>query len=520
METRHERPEYVTRFNKPVNTEIKYISGKWYLYERASLYDPQTRSSRKVSGKLLGSITEKGFVPRKLKAEDMLAIEVKEYGASRYFGTHSPEIIAGLKEFFPSLWREIYATALMRLLYGKEFSRVGLHYECSFLSETLPGLSLSPGAMTPLLRRLGMDRGAIKGFLSSFCRERERFVLIDGHRILSSSRGVDNAAPGYDSKCRYQPQVNLIYMFSLGNGSSYPEYYKQYMGSIPDVSAFCDIIAESETEGRETTVVADKGFGSDGNFEALENGNLKYIIPLKRGNLYVKDAIPASQAGYDTAFTYQGRNVFAKTFGACGPAPAVHLFLDSWLLDSETADLITRAGKKNDDIGLRARKENRRRERNLGRLSDGELAGLVPCSVTGMLGSRPGAGTLCLRTNRTDLNSEQVYCIYKQRQAIEQFFKTYDDTLGYDDSYMHNDYSLEAWFFINHICMMMGVEAIQVIARAGKAKEYSLKDLVATLRKVKAVKVGKKWYVSKTTRHVDALCEKLGIKLEDGELTP
>jgi transposase len=73
--------------------------------------------------------------------------------------------------------------------------------------------------------------------------------------------------------------------------------------------------------------VADKGFGSDCNFETLKNSNLKYIIPLKRGNLYVKDAIPASQAGYDTAFTFHGRNVFAKTFGSGGPT--VHLFLDS-----------------------------------------------------------------------------------------------------------------------------------------------------------------------------------------------
>jgi hypothetical protein len=34
----HERPDFVKDFVKPKNTEIKYIGGKWYLYERASQY--------------------------------------------------------------------------------------------------------------------------------------------------------------------------------------------------------------------------------------------------------------------------------------------------------------------------------------------------------------------------------------------------------------------------------------------------------------------------------------------------
>ena len=64
-----EKPEYVLNFTRPANTEIEYIRGHWYLYERSNVYDPQLGRSRKKSGKILGSITENGLVPSKARRE-------------------------------------------------------------------------------------------------------------------------------------------------------------------------------------------------------------------------------------------------------------------------------------------------------------------------------------------------------------------------------------------------------------------------------------------------------------------
>lgn len=38
----------------PVNTEMKHISGHWYLYERFTRYDSVAKKSRKVSESALG----------------------------------------------------------------------------------------------------------------------------------------------------------------------------------------------------------------------------------------------------------------------------------------------------------------------------------------------------------------------------------------------------------------------------------------------------------------------------------
>ena len=62
-----DKPAFIRDFNKPRGTEIKHINGHWYLYQRLTKYDPETRRSHKVSGPLLGTITEGGFMAKKPK---------------------------------------------------------------------------------------------------------------------------------------------------------------------------------------------------------------------------------------------------------------------------------------------------------------------------------------------------------------------------------------------------------------------------------------------------------------------
>jgi hypothetical protein len=73
METKHARPDFVRNFIKPKNTEIKLISGQWYLYERASKYDPET-------SKMLGSITEQGFVGKRVCFSVSVGLGLSSWG--------------------------------------------------------------------------------------------------------------------------------------------------------------------------------------------------------------------------------------------------------------------------------------------------------------------------------------------------------------------------------------------------------------------------------------------------------
>lgn len=343
--------------------------------------------------------------------------------------------------------------------------------------------------------------------------EYSRFILVDGHRILSSSRTMDNAELGYDSKMRYKPQVNLIYMFSMSDDTAFPEYYKQYSGSIADIAAFSDLMKEAGIDEEEATVVADKGFMSEDNCSLVEDSSLKYIIPLKRGNKEVKGRVPVEPLGYQSSFTFNGRSVFSSSFESEGYT--VHLFRDSVLYQSELDDAIARNEKRNATIEAKAERENRRRKSNKGRLSDKELASLV--SIDNALNGKDCSemGTMSIKTNRKELSAQQVYAIYKQRQAIEQYFKTYGDTMEYDDSYLRSSESFEGWLFLNHLSLMMTMDAIEDIYYHQKEKEYSLEDLRSLLVKVRASKFANDWHPCKKTDKVVSFCADLDLDISE-----
>ena len=512
MKMMHERPYFVRNFVKPKNTEIKYINGNWYLYERATRYNPETGKSTKVSGKMLGSITEQGLVEKKIAFARIREIEVVELGASQYFYEKGTLIREKLKEFFPDVWREIFSVVIMRLVYDRTLRRCHTHYETSILSAIFPKLHLSPSSLTRLLDRIGQDRGNIRKFMLSTPREGNRFMIVDGHRLLSASRTLENAEVGYDSRCRYKPQINLLYVFSLGNGIGHPEYYIQFAGNIPDVTAFSALLRETGVKEVDCIFIMDKGVGSDDNFDLVVDSTLYYITPLKRGNLDVRGQVPKSQFDYEQGFTYHKRPIFAKRIEC--EEYAVHLFLDPSLLTEESADMLARREKKNAALGKKKEKELGRREKHKGRLTDEDLAALVPCTLSEEISGKTEMGTISIRTNQLELTPVQVYCIYKQRQAIEQFFKTFDCTMEFNASYMRSNYSMEAWLFLNHLCMVMAVDVMDSIANMGMTKDISLDDFIQGMRKIKATKVDGKWYPAKVTKKVKTMCNQMGIELE------
>ena len=509
-----EKPSYILSFSKPNGTEIKHIGGHWYLYERTNVYDPKIKRSRKKSGKCLGRITEEGLVPSKVKTVIVPKLnDVVEIGAVNYFYESSNEMRNKLKKLFPDIWTEIYVMAMLRTVYGPRFRRIQLNYEDSFLSYVYPNLVFTDPAITSFLKDLGRRRDSISKYMKEMMEQEDRFIIFDGHRLLSSSRTMDNAELGYDSKRRYKPQINLMYMFAIGDNTGCPVYYKQYVGSTPDVSAFVDILSESGVSGGEYTIVADKGFASDVGFSLLEDSDLKYIMPLKRGNRYVSGKVPTCPSEYKEAFSFNGRGIHSITFEEEGFN--IHLYWDTDLFSEEIADLTKRTETRNQTIEHKVELEQVRRSKNKGRLSDEQLNQLKPISIKDMYVSKEEIGTITVKTNRTDLNSFQVYSIYKQRQAIEQFFKTYGDTMEYESSYMRNSYTEEAWLFLNHLSSVLGVNAIEEIAAIGESKNLSLKDLIQSLTKIKACKIDDQWSIVPVKLAVQKICTKLNIDSSD-----
>jgi transposase len=141
------------------------------------------------------------------------------------------------------------------------------------------GLKLSGKDLSLFLNNFGGNREQIVKFMERFIVGNEH-ILFDGTSILSKSEKMDINRVGYNAHHDYAPQINLLYAFACESKS--PVYYRIIPGNVRDITAFKLSVSEAGLEN--VVIVADKGFGSEANFNMLDEAKIKYIIPLKRNS--------------------------------------------------------------------------------------------------------------------------------------------------------------------------------------------------------------------------------------------
>lgn len=512
MTVKHPKPDYVLNFERPEGTEIKHVNGHWYLYKRLSVYDPKTKKKRKKTGSYLGAITQDGLKPPavKVNTEAFREIQCVEYGASTYLYQNNQEMLEKLKAFFPGSWRKLFTLAAVKCIGEPSLKRLPEAFETSWLSVLFDGLRLTSSDLTEDLRELGRNRGAISQYMRNDLTGFTGFILIDGHRLLSQSRHLPYAQLGYDSRMRYSPQINLLYLFGNNQQGRMPLYYKQFAGSVPDCQALPDICVESGVKGVDITVLADKGFGSEDDFDAIINSGMRYIIPLKRNTREISE-FPRDHSYYETVFNFRDRSVYCIRYKKNGYN--VYLYYDMLLAMHETNDAVRRLEKKNATNELALGREEVRRKKGKAKLTMGQIEAMQSVDVARTLQNDSGIGTLILRSDRLDLSEAQTYALYKTRQELEQAFKCYDDTLDLESSYMQHPDAYEGWLFINHLALQMLYGVLDHLAQIDLTNMYSFKDVIRALQGIRANKINGVWYPTQFTRKTTKLCEDLGITI-------
>jgi hypothetical protein len=159
---------------KRKGTELRLLRGTYYLYAISSRWDKEKTRSVKITGKLLGKITEQdGFVESdkaRLAKEQMKIdhLQVKEYGVSALINSVFEDIVSVLRQHFPDSWKEIVCLSYGRLMHRSPLKNMQFHYSCSYLSQQYGGLALSAKRLSGFLRSLGHDRSRTVSCCRSF----------------------------------------------------------------------------------------------------------------------------------------------------------------------------------------------------------------------------------------------------------------------------------------------------------------------------------------------------------------
>ncbi len=212
-------------------TELRLIRGNYYLYEVTSKYNKELKRSKKITGKILGKVTEQGFIESKARIIEKNRIininynqiSIKDYGHIALIKSLTKEIIDELKVVFPLHWQSIFVLSCCRIINQYPLKKVELGYSSSFLSQLFPNVACSAKSLGSLLREVGVHRTKIVNFFKKFIDKENAHLLVDITSFISRSQTLCINQKGYNNKGFFDPQINLLMIFS--SEIKMPVYY-------------------------------------------------------------------------------------------------------------------------------------------------------------------------------------------------------------------------------------------------------------------------------------------------------
>ncbi len=479
-------PDWALEHKKP-GTELRRINDKYYLYEVSSKWNPEKKRAKKITGKLLGRITkEDGFVESdknklrtSFKPYYKKPLQIKEYGASNFIFLQFQQYLKPLKEVFPDIWQEIVSLSFIRLLYKAPIKNTAFRFEHSFLSEYFHSITLGEKRVSALYRKIGSDRDSLARFMKNFIHS-DDYILFDGTNFISYSKNIEGAKIGYNSKQNFEPQINILFLFS--NKLQSPVFYRLLPGNIRDVKAFKLTLQEAGINN--AVVISDKGFYSIDNIVTMESFSLSYIIPLRRSNTQIdyQSIQKPDNVGFDGYFEHQKRFIWYHQF-TMDDRPA-YLYYDSYLKTKEENDYLSR---------IKTHPEKYTFEKSKLKIKS--------------------FGTLALLSNLREKSAEEVYKTYKTRGDIETMIDAMKNILEVDKSYMHNEIALQGWMFISYMALKLYYQIYILLKENKLLKNYSPKDLLMHLAEVKKIKINGQWHLAEYTKKTETLLNKLKIHI-------
>jgi transposase len=569
-------PEWALKF-KTKGTELRLKEGKYYLYKVTSKRKSPKERPCKITVAYLGRITEEdGLIPPRKRGENSLkksspalkisSISTKEYGACHVLQKISEDIISELKEEFEGQWREILVLSINRLLHQAPLKNMDFLYQESFLCEEYPDLDLSKNALTKLMKTFGREREKAVNFMKKFITKSDQLVF-DITDVVSQSKNIKMAAPGYNSHHSFDPQVNLLYMFSTDTQT--PVFYRIFPGNISGMKALSLSIKESGA--KKAIVIGDKGFSCEENISMLENEGFDFILPLKRDSRfldYQRLENGFSSQAFDHYFMYHGRAIFYYEIMAkplwisiCKPSQEgslennlenaqIYLFQNQWRLSLNHHDiqikdekiikkldklkpLDSNNEKIKDKILMKDLKSFLAKEFKIFAHFDDERTLFVFCdrslkheeetsylrrieegiegyTLEGYKKKEPVFGTIGMMTN-LKTGAKKVYENFKTRMEVETVFDVYKNLLEADRTYMHCDDSMNAWMLINHVAVMIYYKLLNLIKAQDLSSSISVNDLILRLSKVNKVKINNQWHLSEMPSKLTKLLTSLKL---------
>ena len=475
-------PKWATDQRKP-GTELRLIRGRYYLYAVSARYDPILKRAKKVSGKLLGTITkEDGFVEsekRRLVEKAALGVDpskicVREFGFTSFVMQYNRKIQERLVEYFPEHFQLIIYMAYCRLVHHSPLKNMAFHVAKTMLSVADKTL-YNEKDFSLALREIGSRRHQVTGYLKSFVKA-DDYVMVDMTNVFTQSSKMRYAKEGYNSEMVFESQFNLMYIYSPE--LLQPIFYRLFPGNIREVKGFKICLQESGLT--DAVIIADKGFYSAANVVLLDNEGLRYIIPLKRDNAFIEyEKLDRKQLEY---FKFEERYIWYLSYQK--DSRRIFLFKDEKLRVQEEKDYLDRIETLPEYYQLETFHNKMQK-----------------------------FGTIALLSNVEGHDAQHIFTSYKSRNHIEVMFDGIKNVLHADRTYMQNEDTLQGWMFVNHIALQWYYIIYGLLKKHKQLKRFSVTDFIKHLYEIKKIKINDQWIPEPQIKATETLLKNLNLHI-------
>jgi len=465
-------PEEILRVERPKNTFVVCYGSrdnpKYSVRKRLGCkYDKGRRLP--VNGPTIGHIVDYKFIPIPGESvydneQDTVIprithsdVDLKDWANIELCNKLFQPVLQDLYKFYNEKDAEIiYCIAILRVCFpGVKDYELKESYETCFLSEYFPDIPLSKNSVSDFLQKLGK----VCSKIISFMQERVKNVNTDHHLLidgtLKSNESRINSLSDYSRKAikKGSRDISIVYAFDVELKE--PICSKCYPGNMLDLTAYENFITENNiTKG---IIVGDKGFPESSARKVFEsNEQLHYMNPIKRD---AKVITTLNLNDFKGTLKNNDKILYNKVHDE-GSGKWYYHFKDIDLATKEEADYL-RYHKDNDFI--------------LDEYND----------------KKEKFGTLTLESD-LEVTPEIGFDTYNSRWEIELVMRFYKHACEFDETRVHNDYSVIGSEFCDFLSSLLTYKLINYFDETTLFNTMTYKSIMKSLKRAKKIRLPKK----------------------------
>ena len=450
-------PPEILAVERPTNTRVLAYGKNKNLYSVIQRVGCDYKNGKRIPryGPTIGHIVNGKFVPvNGYEPIQYADIDIKNWGNILL----CDKLFRSMMDFLLQFYNlqdtlKLYCITILRVCFHdiRDY-QLDEKFNASFLSEFYPNAALSKDTVSKFWQYLGRSYSIIRKFMQKRSEDvgANDLLLING--TLKTDDSNVNTLANYSHKVRKKDtqDVSILYAFDLDKME--PICSKCYPGNMLDVTSYDDFLADNKII--KGTLIGDKGFPYSSIEEYhKQHPGLNYINPLKRNTHYIDEY---NLLEYDGVINV-GSFVEYKKVKCDGIKKYLYSFREHTQASSEEISQLQKYWKNGG------------------------------YNFTEMNSKKSKFGTIILESD-LDIAPRKAYLVYNFRWQIEIVMRYYKVSCGFNDTGVHDDYSVIGSEFCNFLATVLTYRLINKFEQVGLLENYTYKEIMDTLKGAKKVR--------------------------------